>query len=156
VPENWDLAAQMYRASATQGWTKGQFALARAYEFGIGVPQDRREAIIWFRRSAAQGNAQGDYFARWLSDPTNNIGFRNDAEHNLVVAGKLRFALRPADPAGITFHTSAQRISWLRGLGAQVNTSEAVAMWQLRKDEYDSCMRDSRENCHDPGPRPHR
>ncbi|MGH2360585.1 MAG: tetratricopeptide repeat protein [bacterium] len=98
VTENWDLAARLYRASATQGWMKGQFALGRAYEFGIGVPQDRQQAINWFQKSAAQGNAQGDYYAGWLRDPTNNIGFRNDTEHDTVIAGKLRFALGPPIP----------------------------------------------------------
>lgn len=156
VPENWDLAAALYRASAIQGWTKGQAALGRAYEFSIGVAQSREEAIAWFRKSAAQGNAQADYYAGWLSDPTNNIGFRDEAEHDLVIGGKLRFALGAADPAGITFHTSGQRIEWLRGLGAQVNASEALVMWQIRKDEYDSCIRNGGENCHSPGPRPGR
>jgi TPR repeat protein len=133
---------------------KGQFALGRAYEFGIGVPQDRQQAISWFRKAGAQGNAQGSYYAKWLSDPTNNIGFRDDREHDAVMQGQLRFALGAADPAGMTFHSSAQRVGWLRSLGAQVNASEALVKWQLRKDEFDSCTRNYGANCHDPGPRP--
>ena len=154
VPENWALAARLYQASAAQGWVKGQFAMGRAYEFGIGVPQDRRQAVAWFRKAAAQGHARADYFARWLNDPTNNIGFRTDAEHDLVTAGKLRFALGAADPAGITFASSAQRVDWLRGLGARVNASEAQAFWQMRKDEYDSCQRKGAGSCVSPGPTP--
>ncbi|MEP7344266.1 MAG: tetratricopeptide repeat protein [Gemmatimonadaceae bacterium] len=156
VPENWDLAAKLYQASAVQGWMKGQFALGRAYEFGIGVPQNRLQAIAWFEKSAAQGNTQGAYYARWLRDPTNNIGFRSDAEHDLVIAGKLRFALGAADPAGIAFHTSNERFAWLRGLGAQVNASEAQVMWQLGKDQYDACVRKGGSNCRSPGARPQR
>lgn len=156
VPENWALAVRLYQASATQGWSKGQFALGRAYQFGIGVPQDRKQAIAWFQKSAAQGHAQGDYFARWLRDPTNNIGFRNDAEHDVVIDGKLRFALGAADPAGITFRNSAERLAWLSGLRNQVNASEAQVMWQIGKDKYDSCMRNGGRDCHEPGPRPGR
>jgi hypothetical protein len=154
VPENWGLVARLYQASAAQGWVKGQFAMGRAYEFGIGVPQDRRQAVAWFRKAAAQGHARADYFAGWLSDPTNNIGFRTDAEHDLVIAGKLRFALGAADPTGITFASSAQRVDWLRGLGARVNASEAQAFWQMRKDEYDSCQRNGGGSCVNPGPTP--
>jgi TPR repeat protein len=154
VPEDWPLAARLYRASAAQGWVKGQFAMGRAYEFGIGVPQDRHQAVAWFRKAAAQGHARADYFARWLSDGTNNIGFRTDAEHDLVTAGKLRFALGAADPAGIAFASSAQRVAWLRGLGARVDVSEAQASWQMRKDAYDSCQRNGGGNCVNPGQLP--
>ena len=154
VPENWGLAARLYQASATQGWVKGQFAAGRAYEFGIGVPQDRRQAVAWFRKAAAQGHARADYFARWLNDPTNNIGFRTDGEHDLVTAGKLRFALGAADPSGIMFASSAQRVEWLRGLGARVTASETQTLWQMRKDEYDSCQRNGGDGCVNPGPTP--
>ncbi|MEO8004900.1 MAG: tetratricopeptide repeat protein [Betaproteobacteria bacterium] len=91
VPENWDLAAQLFRASALQGWMKGQFSLARAYQFGIGLPQSRALAIDWYQKSAAHGDAKSDYFAKWLRDSTNNIGFRDDSEHAMVIGSKLRF-----------------------------------------------------------------
>ena len=149
VAENWDLAVRLYQASATQGWVKGQFALGRAYEFGIGVPQSRANAISWFQRSGTQGNAQASYFAKWLRDPTNNIGFRNTMEHDLVIGGKLRFAtaLMGGDPAGITFHNSAQRILWLQGMRNKVDTQEAQVFSDIRKREYDDCRRAARDNC---------
>ena len=149
VAENWDLAVRLYQASASQGWMKGQFALGRAYEFGIGVPQNRGNAVLWFQRSGAQGDAKGSYFAKWLRDPTNNIGFRNDMEHDLVIGAKLRFAtaLMGGDPAGITFHNSAQRIVWLQGLRGKVDTQEAQVFADIRKREYDDCRRAARDNC---------
>jgi Sel1 repeat len=103
VPENWVAAAQWYQQSAAQAWMKGEFGLGRCYEFGIGVPQNRQNAIYWFQKAGAQDMGLGEYFARWLKDPTNNIGFRDDAEHDLVIAGKLRFGLGANDPVGITF-----------------------------------------------------
>lgn len=154
VAENWDLAAALYRASATQGWMKGQFAYGRAYEFGIGVPQNRSEAVRWFRKAGAQGHAQAAYYARWLADATNNIGFHSDAEHDLVIGGKLRFALGAADPTGITFHRAAERTAWLQQLAGRVNASEAMTFWQMRRDEFDSCMRRGGQSCREPGPRP--
>jgi hypothetical protein len=115
VSENWDLAARLYQASASQGWMKGQFSFGRAYQFGIGVPQNRQQAVAWFQKAGAQGHGQAAYFAKWLRDPTNNIGFRDNIEHDVVMGGKLRFAtsLMGGDPYGITFHNSAQRCgSW--------------------------------------------
>ncbi len=154
VAEDWYAASQWYQQSANQGWVKGEFALGRCYEFGIGVPQNRPNAIYWFKKAGAHGMAKGDYFAKWLSDPTNNIGFRNNDEHNLVTAGKLRFGLGADDPAGITFRNSAQRTRWLTGLRNQVDKSEAETFWNMNKSAYDSCRSSGGENCLTPGPKP--
>jgi hypothetical protein len=149
VPENWDLAARLFAASASQGWTKGQFALARAYQFGIGVAQNRQTAIAWYQKAAAQGNAKADYWAKWLRDPTNNIGFRNDTEHNAVIAGKLRFGtnLMGGDPAGVTFHNSGQRAMWLMGQKGRLDKEEAEVFRDIRRREYADCTQAGRDNC---------
>lgn len=149
VLENWDLAAKLYQASAVQGWMKGQFAFGRAYQFGIGVPQDRQQAIAWFRKAAAQGHGRAEYFAKWLRDPTNNIGFRDDVEHDIVIAGKLRFGatLLGDDPYGITFRNSAQRALWLLGQKNRVDAEEAEVFRQIRQREYNDCTRAGRDNC---------
>ena len=149
VPENWDLAARLIEASAQQGWLKGQFSLGRVYQFGIGVPQNRQLAIAWFAKSGAQGNAKGDYWAKWLRDGTNNIGFRNDNEHNMVIGGKLRFAVKlmGGDPYGIVFHNSAQRVLWLAGQRNAVDREEAEVFQAMRRSAYDDCTRAGRDNC---------
>ena len=149
VAENWDLAARLYQASASQGWTKGQFSFGRAYQFGIGVPQDRQQAIAWYQKAARQGNAEADYFAKWLRDPTNNIGFRDDVEHDIVIAGKLRFGstLYGGDPYGVTFHNSAQRALWLLGQRQRLDTQEAEVFRQIRKRHNDDCTRAGRDDC---------
>ncbi len=77
----------------------------------------------------------------------NNIGFRNDMEHALVIGGKLRFGLGQGDPAGITFHSSAQRILWLQGQRNAVDRNETEVFRQIRKREYDDCRRAGRDNC---------
>jgi uncharacterized protein len=154
VAEDWYAAPQWYQQSANQGWMKGEFALGRAYEFGIGVPQNRQNAVCWFQKAGEQGNGQGAYFAKWLRDPTNNIGFRNDAEHDLVIGGKLRFGLGAGDPAGITFKNSAQRMRWLQGERNSVDRSEAETMWRIGQSEYDQCRRNGGSNCLPPGPEP--
>jgi hypothetical protein len=149
VPENWDLSARLIQASAQQGWMKGQFSLGRAYQFGIGVPQNRQLAMEWFAKAGAQGNAKGDYWAKWLRDPTNNIGFRDEIEHQIVIGSKLRFGstLLGGDPNGVTFHNSAQRALWLMGQRNRLDTQEAEVFKDIRRREYDDCMRAGRDNC---------
>ena len=150
VKEDWDLAMRFYRASASQGWSKGQVGFGRCYQFGIAVPQSREQAIEWFQRAAAQGNGQGGYWAKWLRSPTNNIGFRDGVEHDIVMAGKLRFAgeLLGGDPAGITFHSSAQRALWLMGQRNRTEAQEAETMRSIAKRRFDDCMRAHRDDCH--------
>jgi TPR repeat protein len=156
VPEDWVEAARWYRKSAEEGDRDGESALARAYQFGVGVPQNRKLAIQWDERAAAQGDGQAAYFARWLRDPTNNIGFRNDYEHRLVMAGRLRFggALIGGDPAGLTFRNSRERLAWLLLQRKELDHQEAYTMWSIARDEYERCRRGSGQSCRDPGPPP--
>ena len=149
VDENWDLAAKLYQASALQGWLRGQFAFGRAYQFGIGVPQDRQQAIAWYSKAAAQGDPDGRYWANWLSQPTNNIGFRDDVERGIVMDAKLRFSgiLLGGDPAGVTFHNSAQRALWLAGQRNRVDKDEAETFRKIREADHVACVRAHRDNC---------
>jgi uncharacterized protein len=154
MPENWAVALAWYQKSAAQHDPEGEFALGRMYEFGMAVPQNRATAIRWFRAAGAQGNSQAAYFTKWLSDPSNHIGFRNDAEQKLVVAGRLPFAIGADDPVGITFHNSGERMAWLNNLRGKQVTAEKTALWQVNKDIYDDCMRAHADYCHNPGRRP--
>jgi TPR repeat protein len=151
VDENWDLAAKFYQASALQGWLNGQFSFGRAYQFGIGVPQDRQQAIAWYEKAAAQGDPDADHWAKWLTDLTNNIGFRDDAERSIVmdVAGRLRFSgiLAGGDPAGVAFHGSAQRALWLAGQRERVDKDEVEVFRRIRQADYEACVRAHRDNC---------
>jgi hypothetical protein len=154
TPENWAVALAWYQKSAAQHDQEGEFALGRMYEFGMAVPQNRATAIHWFGAAGAQGNTQAAYFAKWLSDPTNNIGFRNDQEQKLVVGGRLPFAIGSDDPAGITFHNSGERIAWLSQMRSRQVSIERHARWQVMKDEYDKCKRNQDDDCRNPGPPP--
>ena len=149
-------AARWYRRSAELGDTDGESALARAYQFGIGVAQSRALAIQWDQRAGAQGDGQAAYFARWLRDPTNNIGFRNEHEQQLVIAGRLRFggALIGGDPAGILFRNSRERVGWLLLQRKELDRQEAETMWQIARDEYERCRNARGTSCREPGPPP--
>jgi TPR repeat protein len=155
VSENWVEAAHWYQKSADSGNPYGEDSLAGAYEFGIGVPQSRRLAIQWYDRAASQ-NPHAAYYAKWLKEPTNNIGFRNADEHNLVIGGKLRYSglLLGADPAGILFHNSAERLAWLSGQRRRVDLDEAATQWRIARQQYEQCQNAGGSNCRNPGPPP--
>ena len=50
---------------AEQGEAKAQNILGRMNQNGLGLPQDYTEALKWYRRAAAQNDADGQ----------NNLGF---------------------------------------------------------------------------------
>jgi TPR repeat protein len=156
APEDWVQAAKWYEKSAARGDPDGEAALGRAYQFGIGVPQNRATSIMWDQRAAAQGDARSAYYARWLHDPTNFIGFRDEDEQALVMAGKLRFGVQllGGDPAGITFRNAKERFAWLMFQRKELDRDEADTWWQIRKSQYDDCESAHRDYCREPGPRP--
>jgi hypothetical protein len=154
VPEDWMEAAKWYQKSASQNDDEGQAALARAYEFGIGVPQSRQDTIYWDSRAAAQGNSDAAYYARWLSSPTNNIGFRNAGERNLVIGYRMVDIIVLNEPAGSVFGNSAERNAYLIGVARRLDRDEAYSHWWLARAEYTQCEGARRSGCRDPGPSP--
>lgn len=154
VPEDWAAAVQWYRRAATLGSAEGQFNLGRAYQFGIMVPQSRQEAIRWFDTAGDQGHNQANYFANLLKQRGSYIGFRNDAERDLVVGLKLRTVTLNIEPAGRTFRSSAERMRFLRGASQQADREEALQRWNMSKTNYDRCRDSGQSGCIDPGPAP--
>jgi hypothetical protein len=154
VPEDWVEAAKWYRKSADQGDSDGQAALARAYEFGIGVPQSRSDAIHWDQLAAAQGDSESAQYVRWLSDPTNNIGFRNVAERNVVIGYRMVDMIVHNEPAGVVFRNSAERNSYLIRVARRLDNDTAYARWWRARSDYTQCRAERRGGCRDPGPEP--
>ena len=51
-----DSAADQFRKAAEQGYAAAQYNLGLMYEYGQGVPQDYREALVGYRKTADQGD----------------------------------------------------------------------------------------------------
>jgi hypothetical protein len=154
VTEDWIVAAQWYQKSAVQGNAEGQAALARAYMFGMGVPQSRRDAIYWDQKAAAQGDEESAYYVRWLSSPTNNIGFRNAAERNVVIGYRMVDMIVHNEPAGRVFRNSRERGEYLIGVARRLDSDQAYSRWWLARAEYTQCASAHRSGCRNPGPEP--
>jgi len=65
------VAAQDYNkgvAAAEAGDAEAQFNLGASYEFGLGVPQDYKEAVKWYRLAADQGHADAQFNLGYMYD----------------------------------------------------------------------------------------
>ena len=154
VTEDWIVAAKWYQKSAEQGNAEGQAALARAYMFGMGIPQSRRDAIYWDQKAAAQGDEESAYYVRWLSHPTNNIGFRNPAERNIVIGYRMVDMIVHNEPAGRVFRNSRERNEYLIGVARRLDSDEAYSRWWRARAEYTQCEAAHRSPCRNAGPEP--
>jgi TPR repeat protein len=56
VPQNWPTAVKWWRKAADAGRMDAQWFVGVCYYHGRGVDRDVTRAMVWFRKSAAQGN----------------------------------------------------------------------------------------------------
>lgn len=152
VPENWTEAFRWYQRSAAKNYADAEYSIGRMYEFGMGVPQDRAAAIYWFTKAGEHGHSRGTYFARFLSNWMNCIGFRSDREQQT-----LGFLRCPADPVGVTFRNNQERLAYLSREHKEFDKKEAWAAWYVASGEYNRCMAQTTPGshiCYKPGSPP--
>jgi TPR repeat protein len=58
----------LFQLAAAQGHPRALFNVARCYEEGRGVPENKAEAIRWYRRALAAGNSLAANSLRWLEE----------------------------------------------------------------------------------------
>lgn len=73
-----------------------------------------------FKKADKLGHPKGAYWATWLNNYGNCIGFRDQQERNAI--GALRC---PADPVGVVFHNSGERIAYIRRMAKEFDRIEA-------------------------------
>lgn len=112
------------QAQAEGGNATAQLRLARAYESGVGVPQDDGLAALWYRRAAEQGNseAQDTLGAKYL------VG--QGLEQNKEEAVKwFRVSARQGN-ANAMYHLGA---AYYNGDGVPIDDSFSYAWFTLAK-----------------------
>ncbi|MBX3145438.1 MAG: SEL1-like repeat protein [Gemmatimonadales bacterium] len=72
----WSAALELCRAEAQAGNATAQRNLARLYDDGSGVPQDRAQAADWYQRAAAGGNRESQERLGYLY--RDGLGVRRD------------------------------------------------------------------------------
>jgi TPR repeat protein len=142
LPEDWLSAAQMWQRSAAQGYAKGEYNLARAYRFGIGVPCDLQTAVEWYEKSTGHGGAGADE-VKWLRG--NHLRFdgqfidqHEQAIFNGIWEGNLTV------PFGRLFHNHAEREAYLHAAAQntrRINSEGRMLQYQRDKHDFDECVR---------------
>ena len=63
-----DAAERYFRRLAEGGDPAAQWWLGVSYQYGVGAPKDRKNALRWFRQAARQGNARAQESLRATED----------------------------------------------------------------------------------------
>jgi len=142
IGENWMEAAHWYLQCAKQNNVRGLYNLGRAYEFGIGVPQNRSTAISLYSKAAVKGDSEAAFAVRNLRQ-IGGIGFRTEQERQIF--GLLPHNL-PRDPTGRVFHNSRERLGYLKGERKANDAAQAWRTYDLDKYAYDEQRRSWRKS----------
>jgi TPR repeat protein len=150
IVDNWDEAAKWYRASAEQGWVKGEAGLGRAYEYGIGVPLDLGQAIAWYDKAAAKGEAKAAYFAKYLRDNHGIDGSSRDEQEQAMLGPLIKRYVMTLPPVGRTFHNHAERFAYMQWQASDEARRKQKIEYDSEKRQYDDCRNSGGSDCHPP------
>ncbi len=77
----YKTAITLFQKAASCGHIYSQYYLGECYLHGNGTYQNLDEAVIWYRKSAKQGNPKAQFKIGWLYDSINNkCLIKNDKE----------------------------------------------------------------------------
>ena len=100
-------AAAKSRQAAEAGDAKAQYELGRRYAYGIGVPEDHKQSVHWFRKAAEQNYAPAQfYLGIWYRDGltergTGAVVVKKDPESAAQLFGKALPVIRKDAEAGV-------------------------------------------------------
>ena len=61
LKKDYATTLREWKPLAEQGNARAQFMLGAMYEFGLGLPQNNKIAVKWYRLAAEQGNADAQH-----------------------------------------------------------------------------------------------
>lgn len=152
-----EAAFKEFMPLAMKGDARAQFELGYMYERGKGVPQDYKESLSWFHKSAEQGNASAQFYIGQRYDLGNGVPhdyaeaaswYRKSAEQGETLAQiYLGFLYESGDgvPADMTqaykwyslAAMSGNTIALQKKRAAETRmTPQAVKMAQALTDEW--------------------
>lgn len=75
--DEYKKAAELFEKAANHGHSDAQDFLGYQYEFGLGIAENKQEAIKWYTLSAEQGNGDGQFSLATIYEKDNDIETAN-------------------------------------------------------------------------------
>ena len=89
-------ALRLIRPLAEQGDANAQYNFGVFYDNGLGVPQDKVRAYMWFNLSAAQGREGGVFYDNGLGVPQDKVRAYRDLIARRMTPAQIAEAQRLA------------------------------------------------------------
>lgn len=127
-------AFRLFKQAADLGYKFSQFRLGCCFEYGLlGCPVDPRMSIMWYSKSAEQGEHQSELaLSGWYLTGSDNVLGQNDTEAYLWA--------RKAAMAGLAKAEYAMGYFTEMGIGIPANMEDAKRWYWRAAGEY--CLRD--------------
>jgi uncharacterized protein len=128
---DYSTALSLWRPLAEEGNAEAQRFIGILYENGHAVPRDGRQAVEWFRKAAAQGDAQAEYRlgARFVS---GSDGLPEDAAQGLAL---MERAGENGYPRSFFWIGDYYRTGWH---GIPENAAKAISWYRRAADLGDA------------------
>jgi TPR repeat protein len=128
---DYAAALKELRPLAERGNARAQVALALMYEQGHGVPENKDEALRWYRKAADQGHADAQFQMAVRTTPMSEAAkwFRKAADQGHAAA-QYWLALLYADGKGVV-KDEAQAAEWFRKAAAAGHPTAAAGLRRL-------------------------
>ncbi len=116
---NMPLAFKEFLAAAKEEHALAQFNVALMYEQGLGVSKDEKEALLWYEKSASQGNSAAQF----------NLGvLYENGRGTAVDFAKANEWYRKASVQGDGLAIGNLGMLYIRGQGVKENKVAGVAL----------------------------
>jgi TPR repeat protein len=116
-------ATELYLASARQGFAKAELIVGVGYLTGDGLPNDRRQAIAWLQKAAAQDSPFARDLLVVLSDRSVPASFSN-----IAALGSYLARLRDQETARIARSGGGYRQD--TNVVARINAAQELNAWR--------------------------
>ena len=131
MKKDLDIAAVLYKLSAEQGNSEGQYALGRCYENGIGFVKDLKKAFKFFKLAAEQGHVEARRALIEFYD--NGVGTKKDYKLSFKLQKELYDTGDDIDTDTLCYIAH----SYLDGDGVDKDLKEAFKYFSLAAEQGD-------------------
>jgi hypothetical protein len=119
---DYEKAHQLWLIEAEKGSAVAQANIGLLYGDGLGVPQNDKEAVKWYRLAAEQGESRAQYYlGTAFEDGVGVPQDYEDAARNYLLAGEQGY-VKAQFKLGLLY---------LRGQGVVQSTENAYAWWSV-------------------------
>jgi len=140
ISRNAETAAEWYRKAADQGYQVAEIELGQLYSQGLGVKQDKEQALYWLREASDQGGLPGQRAEQLISTLQNNPAAIPPAAPSAALPQTMAEAMddirKDAERGSAPEQRALGDFYAIRGFaGSAADAQQAIVWWRKAADQ---------------------